>query len=109
MRWPGLPSNIQPANPGLTSGDNVQLSKARIPRDEEREVTKVRPPSVPEFMKPAKKHQMRIETVRAQLDFISEASCRAYEVLKKLAREKLPKPLPTTRWTFRFSWEGARA
>jgi hypothetical protein len=53
--------------------------------------TKTFPPSIPEFMKPAKQHQARIEAVRAQLTFISEAYCSADEVLITLAPEKLPK------------------
>jgi hypothetical protein len=54
--------------------------------------TKTFPPSVPEFVESAKKHQRRIETVLAQLVFISESASSAHEVLEKLAPEKLPKP-----------------
>jgi hypothetical protein len=58
--------------------------------------TKTFPPSVPEFMAPAKKHQMRIEAVWEELDFISVAYRSAREVLATLAPEKLPKPRELT-------------
>jgi hypothetical protein len=53
--------------------------------------TKTFAPSVAEFVGPVRKYQMRIETVRAELAFISEANYRAREVLEKLAPETLPK------------------
>jgi hypothetical protein len=48
-------------------------------------------PSVHEFMGRARKQQQRIEIVRWQLRWILNASYGAYEVLEKLAPEKLPK------------------
>jgi hypothetical protein len=45
------------------------------------------------LMGPAKKHQARIESVRAELAFIPQAYDDATEVLEKLAPEKLLKPL----------------
>jgi len=48
------------------------------------------PPSVAEFVKPAKKHQQRIEGVLGELEFIAESCRAAREVLQALAPEKLP-------------------
>jgi aminoglycoside phosphotransferase (APT) family kinase protein len=53
-------------------------------------------PSIPEFVEPVRKHQARLESDLAQLGFIFDAEDSAYEVLKKLAPEKLPKPRQLT-------------
>jgi len=57
--------------------------------------TKTFPPSIPEFMAPVRKYQLRLQSVLAELNFIQEAGLRAREVLQKLAPEKLPKRPPT--------------
>ena len=74
-----------PYRSGLVILEGPFCSPAVAAAARETWTTQTFPPSVAEFMQRVRKHQMRIETVRAQLASISEASFSAHDVLRRPA------------------------